>query len=223
MDHYNETLGGPDEFHLIGFNWDERVRAYNSTTTWFVKWVGLSGFGGDLRNDPDVPILREILMYPFLVFASFITVVFAPAKLLYIVLKLIMFRSTFRDLFVDGWNTLVSVSDAFYMTFLSPIDVFIDFFLLLPFDVFLWVLQLVTWLLINIPILLYTIVRGMEIVNQRVYWMALYFIYHFEIVKHELIKEPDTLWTLFLVYFTWPFLMLVAYVDYLWMAFGWTY
>ena len=125
---------------MVGFTYEDRVRAYDQTTAWFVTWFGISGIGNTFRNEVKVPFLREVLMYPFLVFASFVTVFFAPAKLLYTFLKLLFGRSSFKEYFIDNWNTMLSVSDAFWMTFVSPIDAFVNVFLLLPLDCILWLL-----------------------------------------------------------------------------------
>ena len=204
---------------MVGFNYEDRVRAYDQTTPWYVTWLGISGIGHTFRDEPKVPFLREVLMYPFLVFASIVTVIFAPAKLLYIFMKFIMFRSSFKEFFVDNWNALLSVADAFWMTFLSPIDAFVNFFLLLPLDIFLWVLQAMSWFLVNLAVLMWIPIKGLEILNGRLYYIALHFIFHFEESQTDILA--DGIWTIFWIYLAWPFGLIVYYIDYLWMTFGW--
>ena len=138
QDHYEGDMLNKDDFHFFGFNWDERRRAYWSLIDWYVSWIGVSGFGKTYRDEPEVPFWREFLMYPLLLFASISVVILAPIKNLSTFLKLFFWRITLGEFFTEGWNTFVSVLDAFYMAFLSPFDVLINIFLLLPIDIFLW-------------------------------------------------------------------------------------
>lgn len=170
-----------DNYHFLGFNWEERVRAYEHMVTYFVQWAGISGIGVENADASKIPFFKELLMYPVLCFAAFSVVLLTPMKLFYNLMKFITFSyNTFWGWFVDNWNTAISLLDAFYMVFLSPFDVLFDFFILLPIDIIWWFTQLVTWFGINLPIMWYYSVIGFEIMYGRLYWLAMWIIFHFE-------------------------------------------
>ena len=157
-------------------------------------------------------------MYPILAFASFVTIFFAPAKLLYNIVGLLTFQRTFMNYFIDNWNAFLSIFDALYMMFLSPIDVFVNFFLLLPLDIAVYLSQVASWFAINWPILTYYTFYGLEILNGRLYWLALWIIYHYNDFKDLAAKDdefPIIVWT----YLFWPFMLIFWYCEYLYMIF----
>lgn len=161
-------------------------------------------------------------MYPILVFASFLTIFFAPAKLLYNLVGLVTFSMTFTDFFVDNWNAILSSFDALYMTFLSPIDAFVNLFALLPLDIAVYLSQVASWFVLNVPIMTYYTFFGLEILNGRLYWVALWIIFHFTEFK-DLVAEDNSFPVVVWFYLFWPFMIIYWYGNYLWMAFGWTF
>jgi hypothetical protein len=103
------------------------------------------------------------------------------------------------------------------MVFLSPWDVVIDFFILLPIDIIWYMTQVFTWLGLNAPVLFYYSIYGWDILYGRLYWIALYIIFHFDEFKES--TGLEIIWA----YVFWWFYIFVWYANYLSMAFGWSY
>ena len=205
-----------DDFSFLGWDYEDRIRAYDHTINYNITWIGISGFG--VVTD-DIPFFRELLMYPVLVFASALLVFFTPAKLFYTLIGLLTFKISLWGYFAENWNTFVSVIDSFYMVFLSPWGILVDFFLLLPLDVIIWMGQVLSWFGINFPVLLYYLVYGFKVLYGRLYWVSLYLIYHFVEYKDSDGAGGSTVFA----YFFWWAVILIWYLDYLTMTFGWSY
>jgi hypothetical protein len=211
----NGIMTPEEDFYYWNFDWDDRVRAYDSTIPYFVFWTGLSGIGVD--DGENVSVIKQIFMYPALVFAAFWVVTLTPAKLLYTFLGLSFGKATVRDYTIDNWNTFISFFDAIYMVFFNPFRIIIDVLLLLPIDIILYLIQLGTWLVINSPILGYFLVYGWEIMFRRQYWVAMYIIFHFEDFKES--TGGAIVW----YYLFWWATVIWWYLNYMQMAFGMSY
>jgi hypothetical protein len=208
---------------FIGFNYDDRVVAWEHTVEYFPLWFGFSGLGGFVRNEPKVPFWREFLMYPLLFLASFVVVIFSPFKYLDTFFRLFFFKMNLWEYITELWNIGISILDAFYMAFLSPVDIIINFFILLPLDIVWYLVQVATWLTINWPVISFYLLYGFDILNDRLYWMALFLIYHFVEFKDLMKQEFDNDWKFLMVYLVLPFALPAFMFDYYTMAFGWGY
>lgn len=204
-----------DDFYFWYFDYEDRVIAYDAFVAYYPTWTGLSGVG---EADPlKIPFITEFLMYPVLFFAGFSVILLTPFKFFYIFLELILWKVSPADYGVNAWNVVVSFVDALYMIFLSPFDILFKMFILLPFDVFNYLVQLGSWLIINFPTTVWYFNRGWEILYGRLYWLAMWIIFHYDDFKTEALDS--IVW----IYIFWPFMVLYWYADYLLMAFGWNY
>jgi hypothetical protein len=84
--HISDGMTPAEEYHFMSFNETDRVRAYDNTIDNFIRWYGFSGIGVDDGKER-IPIFKELLMYPVLVFASIVLVLFTPARYLYIFIE----------------------------------------------------------------------------------------------------------------------------------------
>jgi len=162
QDHFEEGMTSLEDFWFFGFFEDEKIVAYDHTWNGGVKWLGISGLflPEDEVKEDKIPIFREVLMYPSLLFACFVVVIFTPAKLLYTLMGIVTFQTSLEDYIVDNWNTFGSFIDAFYMALLSPWDVVTNFFILFPLDILLYFGQAFAWLGVNFPVLWFYSVDG---------------------------------------------------------------
>jgi hypothetical protein len=206
-----------DDYYFWFFDFDDKVRVYEHTLPFYATWAGLSGFGVDLTESTKIPFFKELLMYPMLVFVSFVVVFFTPARLLYTFLELISFNSSLTDYTIDNWNTFLSFFDAFYMVFLSPFDIFVRLLVLLPIDIVWYLSQLFSWIGVNIPIFLYYIAYGWEIMFNRLYYYSMYIIFHF------LEFKENTGLVIIWYYFFWWAMVMWWQLNYLFMTFGGNY